>query len=270
MGSFSDMAASCLSPSRTVVVVILYFMSVSSAVNAQETVRLAGTVIDSQSEEPVPFVHIYTTSFRKGTISDTLGQFTLSFGTPDTLVLSSVGYETKRIAFPADDKGGFRKLRIELRPKTYALDPVQVTAVPSIEQFKQDVLNLQVEENEGFKLNIPKGARLPPEGPDDVNLNPSIGVAGAIGGLYDMFSREGKEKKKLEATRERVFDFREIDSKYNVDIVRRVTNLDGEAAKRFMEWCKFEDEFILKSSEYEIAVAMLKCLDEFNRADSLR
>lgn len=37
-----------------------------------------------------------------------------------------------------------------------------------------------------------------------------------------------------------------------------------------MEWCKFEYDFILNSSEYELAVAMLKCLDEFNKADTLR
>jgi hypothetical protein len=252
------------------VVTIIWFMCFSDTVRAQEAVKVVGTIVDSQSQSPVPFVHVYTTTHRKGTISDELGHFELSLRTSDTLIFSSVGYETKIIAFSADGERRLREMKIELHPKTYQLDPVQVTAHPTIEQFKQDVLKLELEEKEKFKLNVPKGARLPPEGPNDVNLNPTIAIGGAIGALYDALSREGKEKRKIEAMRERALDFREVDYRYNVDVVRRVTNLDEERAKRFMEWCKFEDEFILKSSEYEIAVAMLKCLDEFNRADSLR
>lgn len=239
-------------------------------VRAQETIRVAGTIVDSQSQAPVPFVHVYTASLGHGTISDAMGQFTLSFEKPDTLIFSCVGYELQRVAFSADDKGGFREINIRLLPKTYPLDPVQVTAYPTIEQFKHDVLKLELEEKEEFKLNIPKGARLPPEGPNDINLNPSISVGGVIGTLYDALSREGKEKKMVKAARERAYDFREIHAKYNVEVVRDVTNLDEEAARRFMEWCKFEDAFILKSSAYELAVAMLRCLDDFHRADTLR
>lgn len=245
-------------------------LAVCNTLHAQGTIRVAGTIVDSQSQAPVPFVHIYTASLGHGTISDVMGEFVMSFQTPDTLIFSSVGYELQRVAFSAEDQGGLREIRIQLRPKTYILDPVRVTAYPSIEQFKQDILKVELEEKEEFKLVIPKGARLPPEGPGDVNLNPSVSFRGPVGALYDAFGREAREKKKLEALRERASDFREIDAKYNVDVVRRVTNLDEEGAKRFMEWCKFEDKFILESSEYELAVAMLKCLDEFHKADTLR
>jgi hypothetical protein len=257
---------------KTLVVTIacLVLLGFYDSARCQEIIKVTGTIVDSQSLEPVPFVHVYTASLRHGTISDATGQFTLSFTKPDTLIFSSVGYELQRLAFTTDDKGGFRAVKIHLHPKTYQLEPVQVTAYPSIEQFKHDVLNLELAVKEEFKLNIPKGARLPPEGPGDVNLNPSLSIGGPVSALYNAFGREARERKKLEALRERTNDFREIDRKYNIDVVRRVTNLDEEGAKRFMEWCKFEDEFILKSSEYELAIAMLKCLDELNRADSLR
>ncbi|HLT72450.1 MAG TPA: hypothetical protein VKZ75_07340, partial [Cyclobacteriaceae bacterium] len=106
--------------------------------------------------------------------------------------------------------------------------------------------------------------------PGDVNLNPSIGISGPVSALYNVFSREAKEKRKLKTLREKISDYSEIDAKYNVEVVRQVTDLDEEGAKRFMEWCKFEDEFILKSSAYDLAVAMLKCLDDFAKADTLR
>lgn len=280
MGSFlavlipeaSRPGTSRLTSDGTLVITMVWLISFAfcDRVNAQETIRVVGTIVDSQSRAPLAFVHVYTASYRHGTISDAMGQFTLSFTKPDTLIFSSVGYESQRLAFSAEDKGDFREVTIQMHQKTYQLDPVQVTAYPSIEQFKQDILNVEVTEAEEFKLNIPKGARLPPEGPGDVNLNPSVSFGGPVTALYNAFSRETKERKKLEALRERASNFHDIDAKYNIDVVRRVTNLDEEGAKRFMEYCKFEDEFILKSSEYELAVAMLKCLDELNRVDSIR
>ena len=248
----------------------LMVFSLPDTVYSQETIKVVGTILDRQSGAPVPFVHVYTTSYRYGTISDAAGEFILSFAVPDTLNFSSVGYESKSIAFSDDGKGGVREIRVELSSRTYQLDPVQVTAYPTIEQFKQDVLKLELEEKEAFVLNIPKGARLPPEGPDDVNMNPTVSVNGLIGSLFNALSREGKEKRKVEAMRERTYNFRELDAKYNVEVVRRVTNLDEAGAKRFMEWCKFEDAFILESSEYELAVAMRKCLDAFTKADTIR
>jgi hypothetical protein len=280
MGSFLAILIPCASnrkpaditPPKILVITMAWLIPFVSCqtVFAQETIRVVGTVVNSQNQSPVPFVHVYTTSYHHGTISDGAGQFELNFAKPDTLIFSCVGYESKRIAFSAEDKGRVHEIRVELNPRTYQLDSVQVTAYPTIEQFKQDVLKLELAEKEVFKLNIPKGARLPPEGPDDVNLNPSISVNGVIGTLYDALSREGKEKKKVRAMHQQAHDFRAIDAKYNVEIVRNVTHLDEEAAKRFMEWCKFEYDFILNSSEYELAVAMLKCLDEFNKADTLR
>lgn len=236
----------------------------------QSAVNVTGTVVNGQTGQPLPFVHIYTRSYKRGTISDDQGKFALTIDRADTLTFSSVGYDNEHFHPDPGSEAITQDVRIELTPRIYELEPVNVTAYPSIEQFKQDVLALEPAKDEKFELRIPKGYVLPPEGPGDVNLNPSIGIRGPATALYDAFSREAKERKKLEQFHQRVKDFREIDLKYNIDVVKQVTDLDDEGAKRFMEWCKFEDEFILKSSAYDLAVAMLKCLDEFARADTLR
>lgn len=237
---------------------------------AQSTLRIAGTVVDSGTGTPVPFVHVYTTTYSHGTVADHQGRFLVVLEKTDTLAFSSVGYEIQHFYVDPSEEKTFYEVRIRLIPKVYELDPVSVTAIPSIEQFKQDVLKMEIAREEKIELNIPKGYRLPPEGPADVNMNPSIGLMGPVSALYNVFSREAKEKKKLKNLREKIMDYREIDSKYNLAVVKQVTNLDDECAERFMEWCKFEDEFVLKSSAYDLAVTMLKCLDEFVRADTLR
>src|SRR5690606_20720564 len=104
MGLFPHVVTSYFTPSSAMMVMIMWSVCFSVTVRAQESVKVLGTIVDSESQSPVPFVHVYTTTHRNGTISDALGQFELNLRTPDTLIFSSVGYETKLIAFSADDK----------------------------------------------------------------------------------------------------------------------------------------------------------------------
>jgi hypothetical protein len=254
-------------------VLILAFILAQASVNeilAQSPVKIRGTVVSRQTGEPVPFVHVYTKSYRHGTTTDAEGNFMLVVEPTDTLAFSSVGYELFHLHQTPGDARSSYEVNVELMPKIYQLDPVNVTAYPSIEQFKHDVLKLEITEEKYVDLMIPRGYALPPEGPGDVNLNPSITFGGPATALYNAFSREGKERRKLKAFGEKLKDYREMDAKYNLEVVKQVTDLDDEAAKRFMEWCKFEEDFILKSSAYDLAVAMLKCLDDFAKADTLR
>jgi CarboxypepD_reg-like domain len=236
----------------------------------QVPLEITGAVVSRQSGEPVSYTYIYTKPFKSTTIADENGHFTLTVSMSDTLIFSSMGYEQYVLTFDHKDLRHLDEVRIEMQTKVYQLDPIEITAFPGIEQFKQDILDTDVPEKKQFALEIPKGYTLPPEGPGDVNLNPSVSISGPFSALYNAFSREAKEKRRLLAYGKKATDFKTIDSKYNLAVVRRTTDLDEEAAKRFMKWCKFEDDFILRASEYELAVAMLKCLDEFPKADTLR
>lgn len=255
---------------RPFIIVLLFLLWGNAQVLAQSAVRVTGIVVNSQTGEPVPFVHVYALSSRHGTVADDQGHFILTIEKTDTLTFSSVGYDVQHFHPDAADGKDHYEVRIQLRPRVYELDPVNVMAYPSIEQFKQDVLGVEIADEEKFRLKIPNGYSLPPEGPNDISLNPSVRITGPVSALYNVFSREAKERRKLKTFRESIKDYREIDLKYNVEVVKQITDLDDEGAKRFMEWCKFEDEFILKSSAYDLAVAMLKCLDEFAKSDTLR
>lgn len=237
---------------------------------AQTPVRITGTVFSRQSGEPLPYVHVYTTSFRFGTVSDEDGHFFLRVNEEDTLVFSSIGYANYELLPERGSNSGLREVRIEMLPKIYSLDEVEISAYPAIEQFKQEILDMDVADRKKFSLSIPKAYSLPPEGPGDVSLNPSISLGSPFSALYNVFSREARQKRKLQDHLEKTRRHAQMDEKYNLEVVKRVTDLEEEAARRFMEWCKLEEDFILAASEYELAVAMLKCLDEFNKNDSIR
>ena len=238
---------------------------------AQSPIKISGSVIDKESKTPVPYVHIYTKTSKQGTTTDERGHFAIIIDRADTLIFSSVGFDKYRLHLKSDDARSVYHVIIEMNSKTYELEPVVVNAYMSFDEFKKEVLdlNMPAEKNE-FSLNIPKGYKLPPENGDGSILNPSIKMKGPVSALYDLFSKEGKERDKLELYRRQKRNEIIIESKYNLEVVKRVTHLDEKDAKRFLDWCKFEDDYILGASDYDLAVAMLKCLDEFHKADSIR
>jgi hypothetical protein len=249
---------------------IIVFSSLQS--QAQSRIKISGAVIDKESKAPVPYVHIYTNS-KQGTITDETGHFSIIINKGDSLYFSSVGFDKYRLRLKDDDNRSVYHVVIEMDSKTYQLEPVIVHAYMSFGEFKQQVLDLDIPtEKDEFSLNIPKGYQLPPEPGrgDATSLNPSVTITGPFSALYNAFSKEGKQKRKMETFRKIEADEIIIQSKYNLSIIKRVTQLADDDAKRFMEWCKFEEDYILRATDYELAVAMLKCLDEFNKVDSIR
>ncbi|HMG88863.1 MAG TPA: carboxypeptidase-like regulatory domain-containing protein [Chryseolinea sp.] len=70
---------------------ILFVVSLGSA-SAQRTTR--GIVVDSITLKALPGVHVIIKRSGRGTVTNSLGVFTLSSSPMDTLVLSMVGYNT--------------------------------------------------------------------------------------------------------------------------------------------------------------------------------
>jgi len=238
---------------------------------AQSPIKISGSVIDKATKAPVPYVHIYTKTSKQGTTTDERGHFAIIIDRADTLIFSSVGFDKYSLRLKDDDARSVYHVIIEMDSKTYELEPVIVNSYMSFDEFKKEILDLNMPTlKDEFSLNIPPGYTLPPEGGDGSMLNPSVKMKGPMTALYDAFSKEGKEKRKLEVYRREKRNQLIVESKYNLDVVKNVTQLKEDDAKRFMEWCKFEDDYILKATDYDLAIAMLKCLDEFHKTDSIR
>ena len=90
---------------------------------AQET-KVKGLVIDAQDNQPIPFANIAFQGTSVGTISSVNGTFFLSTKQKvDTLVVSFIGYKTKKVALKS---GAFQNLNIVLHQDNISLDEVVV------------------------------------------------------------------------------------------------------------------------------------------------
>ncbi|HNA17995.1 MAG TPA: carboxypeptidase-like regulatory domain-containing protein, partial [Ferruginibacter sp.] len=102
----------------------------SRAQNTAFTQSIKGIVIDAESKKPLRDAAVTISGINKGTITDSLGNFTLS-GIPigrQTLEVSLLGYENKSIAEVLISSGKETFLNIALTEKIKVLDEIKVSS----------------------------------------------------------------------------------------------------------------------------------------------
>lgn len=225
----------------------------------QQPVVIRGEIINKETGDIVPYVHIIDESKSLGTTSDLNGRFEVMIDPADTLVFSAVGFEKSMIIFAHEAIDLEKEVQIALTPSTYELDAVQIHALKDEAAFKQEILNLRLPEEK--KIIIPGTY----DGPRDPNARFAL-ARGPLSTVQNMFSKEAKELKKYQ---EVIRDYpreKAIAAKYNSDIVREITGLKDEELNDFMLFCKVPDDFILTANEYEIVLAVNNCYKDFIQA----
>jgi iron complex outermembrane receptor protein len=88
--------------------------------------ELSGIVVDMDSNTPLPFANVLLKDSQRGAISNREGEFRLDLrkNSASILIISYLGYETVEITVAPDRQN----LRIGLKPKVLAEDPIVVTA----------------------------------------------------------------------------------------------------------------------------------------------
>ncbi|MCX6235069.1 MAG: carboxypeptidase-like regulatory domain-containing protein [Bacteroidetes bacterium] len=115
--------------------VFLFFCSFN--LSAQYLPSLfSGIVTDSTTQKPLPMVHLYLKSTGAGVVTDLEGKYILRVpALPDTMIISCIGYETKRIRLSLSIKA---KQNISLSPKIMTLKEVTITSEKAVPFFKDE------------------------------------------------------------------------------------------------------------------------------------
>lgn len=97
--------------------------------NTDRIIILFGQISDANSQETIPYAHIYIDHTSMGTVSNEGGKF--EFKVPskfigDSIIISSIGYETIKIAI----KGNSESLDIKLIPSNSMLSEVIISDKP--------------------------------------------------------------------------------------------------------------------------------------------
>jgi outer membrane receptor protein involved in Fe transport len=102
-------------------------------------ISLDGTVLDGKTDEPLAGAQVYFADFKKGTLSDVNGNFTVD-GLPNAMQLMDVqfvGYDVKRYVIAFSPYAEHQRISTTLLPESRELQSVTITA----ERINENVLN---------------------------------------------------------------------------------------------------------------------------------
>ncbi len=153
----------------------------SGAQVCAQQIEVSGIVIDAQSLEDLPGVHIYLQA-HTGTVSDINGRFSIRVHPLDTLHFTSVGYDSLSIV--ADGDG---ELLVAMKRSTLQLDGVEVKGIYQA--------NTILKKSERTPMKVP-GIHYPERSPEENYHMGLSALASPMTALYRLFSKSYKEEKK--------------------------------------------------------------------------
>lgn len=223
----------------------------------QTVYALEGRLFNRQDSSFVPASNIYTLPGKKGNMSDPNGYFYMEITDIDTLYVSTIGYKSYQIICAEIIEQKDFRIHIFLEPKIYELGTVNILGSMSYEEFKEELLDLPLAQDQIVDFDIPWEWY----GYMDMPASGGFGVtfSGIFTGLYERHGKEGKQKEKIREVQEQQSTKNYIYSKYNPYVIQRATGIDDEEEIiRFMEYCEFSDYFIVNATQSELESALAK------------
>jgi hypothetical protein len=95
-------------------------------------------------------------------------------------------------------------------------------------------------------------------------------IGGPFSLIYSIFSKEEQAKRRLKELEKMETIRRKIRSKYNSRIVSEILGIKGKELDKFLEFCNFTDEYLLKTKKIDILQKVKKKYQEFLKQDSLK
>jgi len=252
------------------IILLIIMCSTAHAQDAEQyaEVNIIGIIYDAQTSERVPFAHIIDVKRFKGTSANDRGNFSFTCHLDDSIKFTAIGYEDFFLLI-GDSLRSDAFLSIHLIPKTYLLESLDFYANDPMKGFY-----LKDIERDTIRM----GSKGMP-GTAYWNGTPTGGT-GYISAFANLFNRHHKQEKKLGKileAEERIQlqkaveenRIRTVDAKYNQELVNRITDLHGIELEKFIKQYKPSDQFILRSTDYEIVLQIVNSFREYRFENGL-
>ncbi|WP_201987622.1 carboxypeptidase-like regulatory domain-containing protein [Hymenobacter rubidus] len=176
------------------------WLLVATAAWAQApTVRVSGSVSEAGSRLPIPGATVQVLRTRRGVVTSTTGDFGLDALPTDTILFRALGYKVQRMALGGT---GLSQLvvRIQLARDSVRLGDVQVTA----DRPDRAIINRALRNMKRPAPPVVNGVKRPPKPKPLFAVDstapkaPVPTIQSPVSLIYDQFSREGKQRRKME------------------------------------------------------------------------
>lgn len=226
--------------------IFVFFSFIPARLIAQE-ISVQGIVFDRDSKQRLTRVYLHNLQTGGGFYNNTRGEFSVNLSEGTFLEASLIGYEADTIKCTGINNVVLFYLKrnsIQL-PEVLIKDTIQ-SPEKKLKENKSVYKDAYVRGNT-----------------DDI-LTQQGGIG--IDGLYNLFSKEGRNARHLQRIIEGDYYQAVINSRYTSSLVGRVTGLLGDNLVDFMQQYRPCYEFMLKANEYEL-IRWIKLNYQYYRQD---
>ena len=228
-------------------IILLWLVAGLFEVAAQQNKPLYGQVIDQDTRRPLAAITIVNKRTKQRTTTNDNGDFFLWASPGDSVLTSSIGYAdggiwvdgvTKKPVIQLDEVVIREKKAENLRKEidTFLANPY------GSKEIRQEIMRNLISTQ---------------------SATPGLGIS--VDAIYDLFSKEGKSKRKLADLQ--LADARKYYAflRYNPSLVSHITGLKGPQLEAFMRYCFLSEDFILRATDYELTFEINQCLRDFKK-----
>lgn len=246
--------------------VLLIIISVGnlSAQNKDSLFHYQGQILSYPEDNPVAFAHVINYTQKWGVTADTSGYFEI-WGTPgDTIYISAIGFQyNDKAVLPlyTDSKKSFR-----LQHKIYEIPEATISYFGPYQQFEQKVIHLELPK---IKFNDQVAVLFKHVERGPLVVKPHVTSPASL--IYSLFSNEAKDIRKYLELKEAGKVKQQVWDKLNEYTIMNLTGLSIAESRKFIEYCKFTDQYIIKTSNYTLYSRILEKFEQYkkNNQDSL-
>ncbi|AYA37321.1 carboxypeptidase-like regulatory domain-containing protein [Hymenobacter oligotrophus] len=192
---------------------VLLCLWAAAPASAQTQVRVTGSISDKDTRQDIPGAAVINQRTRRGVVANEQGEFSLVAQPTDTLEFRAIGYASYRMPLGGT---GLSQLIVQVKLQRTS---VQLTGVTIREGRPDDATINKALRNIRRPTPPPNAVKRPPRPkplfPVD-STAPKVPVptlANPISFIYDQFSREGEQRRKMEEI--------QAQKQYNDELARR-------------------------------------------------
>lgn len=216
-----------------------------------------GCLKDVLQNVPLENACIHNISTGVATFSNSNGNFALMLKGHDTLIVTHVGYAMKSLIIQDSLYRSEKRVSIDMEMKSILLKTANVYALKPYPIFLEDVAKTANRLEESISLTAAQKADA------TANPEPHLYSAHPISLLYDKYSRRAKLDRLYTYLSTHEEESNRLQSKYNPEIVSRLSGLEGNDLESFMCYCSFSYYTLVKASDAEIAQMIHSKLEQY-------
>ena len=207
-------------------------------------IHFKGKLTDIEGKT-IQFAHVINLRRGYATISDTSGRFNMLVLANDSVRISAIGFVTKYISIKEHTtKNDTLHLNIIMDNKIYNVSTVNIYEL-RWQIFKSEFMEEEVEVDETAERVTIWMNSLFPAGELRMVFQASRGA----GFQFPYKSKDEKQRRKVAALEKK---YNLIQPKFNDELITNLTGLKGEDIYDFINYCNFDEGFLIHSTEYEV------------------